>query len=260
MSDPTRDVFDDRERASSFGADARAYDATRPSYPAALVAWLTADGAGDAVDVGCGTGQVARLLQAAGWRVVGVEPDDRMAEVARGHGVTVEVSTFERWRPGRRVDLITSGQAWHWIDPAVGYDHAAHLLRPEGRLALFWTTYHYDERTRTVFDEIVGTVAPDLLEDSVPFGTSSPEHAALDAEAIVRTGAFEDPMQQVFEHGRRLSVAQWLAEARTHSGIAGLPPNDREGLLMALERGLTRTGSGAVDVGHLTRVTSARRR
>ena len=73
-----------RQVAESFGADAGRYDRARPGYPAAMVDRIVAESPGrDVVDAGCGTGISARLFQAAGCRVLGVDPDPRMAELAR---------------------------------------------------------------------------------------------------------------------------------------------------------------------------------
>ena len=58
----TNEFHTDRARAEGFGAAADAYDAARPSYPPELINWLARHGVGSAVDVGCGTGRVARLL------------------------------------------------------------------------------------------------------------------------------------------------------------------------------------------------------
>jgi len=138
-------LHQERARAESFGSEVDRYDRLRPSYPPELVAWLTEGGPGTAVDVGCGTGQVARLLLAAGWAVVGVEPDERMAARAAERGVPVEVARFEEWEPSvHDVDLVCSGQAWHWVDPEQGARRAAELLRPGGRLAVFWNAYRYE--------------------------------------------------------------------------------------------------------------------
>ena len=49
------------------------------------------------LDVGCGTGKVARELSARGLEVLGVELDERMAAIARGHGIEVELGAFEDW-------------------------------------------------------------------------------------------------------------------------------------------------------------------
>ena len=128
----------DRERALSFGGEAALYDRVRPSYPEALIEDLMALKPERALDVGCGTGKVARLLVARGCDVLGVEPDPRMADVARSRGIAVEVASFEAWDPaGRRFALLVSGQAWHWVDPAQGAAKAADVLHPGGHLAAF---------------------------------------------------------------------------------------------------------------------------
>ena len=84
--------------AESFGSDAARYDRSRPSYPQALVNRIIAASPGRAVlDAGCGTGIAARQFQAAGARVLGVDPDERMADLARQTGVEAEVAAFEAW-------------------------------------------------------------------------------------------------------------------------------------------------------------------
>ena len=135
----------DRRRASSFGDDPEAYDRVRPPYPAALIDVLVAEQPRTVLDVGCGTGIVARLLIARGCDVLGLEPDARMADVARRHGVVVEAGTIEEWDAGdRHFDLLTAGQAWHWVDPDPGAAKAAQVLRPGGRIGLFWNQAHPD--------------------------------------------------------------------------------------------------------------------
>ena len=129
-----------REIAESFGADADRYDRSRPSYPQALVDRIVAASPGrELLDVGCGTGIVARQFQAAGCRVLGVDADARMAGLARQRGLDVEVAKFEDWDPaGRAFDAVVCGQAWHWIDPVAGAAKAAQALRPGGLFAVFW--------------------------------------------------------------------------------------------------------------------------
>jgi len=89
--------------AQSFGSDPERYDRARPRYPEAMVERIVESSPGhDVLDVGCGTGIAARQFQAAGCRVLGVEPDARMADLARRSGVEVEVATFEAWDPADR--------------------------------------------------------------------------------------------------------------------------------------------------------------
>src|ERR1700710_344576 len=118
-------LYEDRSRAESFGAVAQLYARVRPSYPPELVDALLIDGPRRVLDVGCGTGIAASLLAARGCEVLGVEIDKRMAAVARARGIEVELAQFERWdERGRHFELLTSAQAWHWVDPLAGAEKA----------------------------------------------------------------------------------------------------------------------------------------
>ncbi|MDR2996531.1 MAG: class I SAM-dependent methyltransferase, partial [Microbacterium sp.] len=131
---------DRRDIAEAFGADAERYDRARPRYPRG-VADAVLDGlpAPRMLDVGIGTGISALTFRDAGAEVSGVEVDERMAEIARLRGFPVDVARFEDWDAGDSVfDAVVSGQAWHWVDAAAGTAAAARVLRPGGRLALFW--------------------------------------------------------------------------------------------------------------------------
>ena len=78
--------------AGGFG-DPERYDRARPRYPDALVARIVAASPGpDILDVGCGTGIAARQFRAAGGRVLGIEPDARMADFARRTGMSTRTS------------------------------------------------------------------------------------------------------------------------------------------------------------------------
>jgi Methyltransferase domain len=85
--------------------------------------------------------QGRRPLARRGLSVLGVEVDERMAEVARGHGAEVEIAAFEGWDAGGRTfDLVTCVDAWHWIDPARGAAKAGHprTERADQRRARVW--------------------------------------------------------------------------------------------------------------------------
>lgn len=151
----------DRTSALSFGSASEQYDRFRPSPPGALVDDLVALRPADVLDVGCGTGKVAVDLVSRGMRVLGVEIDERMADVARGHGVPVEVADFESWEArGRTFDLITCADAWHWIDPVRGSEKASALLRRGGTLALFWTHYRLADDAAALFQLVYDQHAP----------------------------------------------------------------------------------------------------
>ena len=151
----TEELHLDRARAESFGSVADNYDRYRPGFSAALIDQLAAVRPNGVLDIACGTGKVSVALASRGLDVVGVELDPRMAEIARGHGIPVEIATFENWDPnGRQFDLITCGNAWHWINPALGIPKVAKLLRPGGTMARLWSFYTVDEPLSSAIDAI----------------------------------------------------------------------------------------------------------
>lgn len=251
----------DRRRAEGFGARADRYERVRPSYPAELVAWLSRDGMGAAVDVGCGTGRVAVLLAAAGWNVIGIEPDQRMAAIARSHGVGVTVSTFERWQPPRSdFALVASGTAWHWVDPAVGYDRAASALRSGGSLAIFRNSYRYDAEVRAIIERNLRRHAPHLLTGCVPLGTADPNRVDSHVADLERRGdLFGPPEHRAFRHERVVTVDDWIEELTTHSPIMLLDATVA-GRLLADLAGQVRSEVGdSVHIAHETHCLVARR-
>ncbi|MFB4307496.1 class I SAM-dependent methyltransferase [Actinomadura sp. GTD37] len=243
-----------RQMAESFGADADRYDRTRPSYPDALIARLAAAGA-DVLDVGCGTGIAARQFQAAGCRVLGVEPDARMAELARRTGIETEIATFETWDPaGRTFDTVAAGQAWHWVDPDAGAAKAARALRPGGRLAVFWNAF----RLPSGLDEAVASVyrraAPDspivMRAMSAAPNAYTPLNAAA-ADGMRRAGAFGEPEEWRFEWERHYTRDEWLEQVPT-SGIHGrLSPEQQEEVLAGIAAAIDAAG-GDFTMGYTT--------
>lgn len=139
----TERVHHDREYAESFGVVAEIYDRGRPGYAPALIQELAAAGPGSVLDVGCGTGKLAAAFMGS-TRVLGLEPDRRMAAVASARGIEVELGHFEEWDPaGRRFDLVVSGTAWHWVDPQIGARKAAQVLAPGGRFVAIWNHWRH---------------------------------------------------------------------------------------------------------------------
>ena len=210
------------------------------------------------LDVGCGTGKVARLFLARGCEVLGVEPDLRMANVARSHGVQVEVATFEAWGPTHRTfDLVVSGQAWHWVDPSQGARKAASVLKPGGRLAIFWNRGQHDAPTQAALNEIYVRLAPELAKESVPPG-KWPSDRSDDIVAIAATHAFAPCQLRTYRWAIRHSRDEWLDQLGTHSDHIALEPEQRAALLDAIGTAIDRLG-GSITLHYETELISAQR-
>ena len=223
----TGDLHTDRQRAESFGASAERYDRSRPSYPPALVdhlLGLTPLGV-DVLDVGCGTGIAARLMTDRGASVLGVEADARMAEVARRRGTPVEVARFEAWDSrGRVFDLITAAQVWHWVDPRAGAARAASLLRPGGRLCLFWNIGSPPAEVRAAFEQVYREVAPEADGFSVATTYSRDKGYEAERAGIRATAGLSGPQEHRFEWSRTYTRDEWLDQLPTHSDHITMSP------------------------------------
>ena len=141
----------------------RAYRRRVYGYPDGLPAWLRAlarlavpypEGAeavgfsvmylrpvpgGELLDVGCGGGAQLVHMRELGWRVVGVDPDERAVEMAtRQHGLDVRRGTLEEQRfPSDRFDAITlSHVIEHVHDPTGLLRECGRLLKRSGRLVV----------------------------------------------------------------------------------------------------------------------------
>jgi SAM-dependent methyltransferase len=244
--------------AESFGVDPERYDRARPRYPDAIVHPIVAGSPGpDVLDVGCGTGIAARQFRAAGCRVLGVEPDARMAGFARRTGVEVEVATFEAWEPaGRTFDAVVAGQAWHWVDPVAGAAKAAQVLRPGGLLAIFWHVFEPPQEVAEAQAAAYRRVAPDS-----PFTfRARPQQAdrtgaaftTRAADGIREAGGFGDAQEWRVDWQWPCTRDEWLDMLPTSGALTQLPPDQRAEVLE--EVGAAIDGIGGRFTMHYTTV------
>lgn len=137
-----------------FSARAGAYARARPGYPDAAVAALThalalAQGA-TIVDLGCGTGLSSEAFLRAGFRVIGVEPNEAMRRHAaqlteqQPRFALVEGRAEATTLDAACADLVIAAQAFHWFDVEAARAEALRILRQPPLAALLWN----DRRTQ----------------------------------------------------------------------------------------------------------------
>ena len=244
-----------RQVAESFGVDAERYDRARPRYPDVLIQRVIAASPGvEFLDVGCGTGIGARQYRAAGCAVLGVDPDPRMAEVARRTGVEVEIGKFEDWDAGgRSFDAVVAGQSWHWVDPVRGASKAAQVLRPHGLLAVYWHVFDPPSEVANAFDDVLQRVAPDAPLWNRPADGSQPGNPAVElqqgnltraVDGVRTAGGFGEPEQWRFEWQRHYTRAEWLDHLPTTGMLTQLTPDQLATVLEAVGTAVDSIGGG----------------
>jgi SAM-dependent methyltransferase len=249
--------------ATSFGTNAQRYDRARPSYPQAMVDRLLAasprtDSRPRVLDVGCGTGIVARLFQAAGAQVLGLDPDERMAAQARAGGVEVEVARIEEWDPaGATFNMVVAGQAWHWIDPVAGADTAGRALRPGGRLAVFWNSFRPPPSLGEAMTAVIQRVLPDTpLRNGLPGPDGYARLAGRAIGGMREASVFQDTDTWFFDWERPYTRDEWLDAVPTFGGNNQLPAAQLNEVLAGIGAAIDDIGGGFT-MGYTTVVATA---
>ena len=156
-----------------FDEVAEDYDRHRPAYPDVLVE-RACEGIGpgaEALEIGCGTGQLTRSLLARGLRVTAVEPGRQLIVRARDrlHGVGdvqfVNARLEDASPAPAGYAAVFSASAIHWVDPDVSWRRAADALDDGGTLAL--VSYFGLDDARSAEDQkalrgAMARIAPEL--------------------------------------------------------------------------------------------------
>jgi SAM-dependent methyltransferase len=248
----------DRDRLKvTFDTVASRYHQVRPAYPDELYAELVSAAGLNAgarlLEVGCGTGKATRPLAERGFAITCLEPGPNLAAVAAGNlaefaGVRIVQQPFEDWQPAaeERVDLVFAATAWHWIDPAVGYELAWRALRPGGHLAI-WAAEHVLPVDGDPFFSDIQDVY-DEIGEGLPRGADFPVPGNLPtfSSAIQRSGFFGVTITTEFSWELRYTAEQYIGLLDTFSGHIDMAPWQRERLYGEIRSRLAARPDGSV--------------
>ncbi len=126
-----------------FGRTALDYARHRVGFPPQLLDRLAQLGlarpGARVLDLGTGTGSLARLFALRGCEVTGADIAGPLLERARALDREAEVQIEYLERPAEATglpdgafDVVSAGQCWHWFDRAAAAREVARLLGPDG--------------------------------------------------------------------------------------------------------------------------------
>jgi SAM-dependent methyltransferase len=130
-----------------FGLTSKDYAQHRVGFPDSFFDRLASFDIGkdgqQLVDLGTGTGSLARGFARRGCRVIGIDIAAPQLEQARalseaaGLVVDYRVAHAEvTGLPDRSADVVAAGQCWHWFDRPRAAAEAARILRPDGPIVI----------------------------------------------------------------------------------------------------------------------------
>jgi SAM-dependent methyltransferase len=220
-----------RDAAQGFDANADAYEAARPSYPAEAVAHIVGHGAigpgRRVLDLAAGTGKLTRLLVPTGAEVVAVEPVAGMRDrlVRSLPDVEVHDGTAESLPlADRAFDAVTVAQAFHWFDAPVALREIHRVLCDDGHLFLVWNTRDRSHDWVKRFG--------DLLVDGPDAERPYDSYYDVDYAAVVAEACGFTPVE-LWTHPweQPCDPDLLVARAESVSVVGSLPPADKERVL-----------------------------
>lgn len=213
--------------AQGFG-EAADYEAARPSYPPAAVAWLASElgiAPGRRVcDLAAGTGKLTRLLVPLGASLLAAEPVAGMRAEFRGvlPGVPLLATTAEQLAfADASLDAVTVAQAWHWFDHERAAAEVARVLRSGGGIGLLWNAR---DRSIDWVDEIWTIM--DRVEKRAPWRNHEQWR-----DSVREMPGFGPPRTTQFFHDQPLAPEAVVQRVASVSHVAVLPAAERAAVL-----------------------------
>ncbi|MCB0106201.1 MAG: methyltransferase domain-containing protein [Caldilineaceae bacterium] len=131
----------------NFGLTASDYGKHRAGFPPSLFERLAPYGIGEpgqqVVDLGTGTGTLARGFASRGCDVIGIDPAAAMLAEARrladAAALTIDFRLGKAEAtglPAQSADVVSAGQCWHWFDRPAAAAEVARILRPSGKVVI----------------------------------------------------------------------------------------------------------------------------
>lgn len=211
------------EQARSFHRAAVEYDRGRPGWPPAVLDLLPLSNDATVLDLGAGTGKLARVLADRYVRVIAVEPLDELraileqrvpeADVRAGVAEDIPVGDGE-------VDGVFAGQAFHWFANDTAVREIARVLRTGGVLALIWN------------EPVDPSPLPAAYRARLEELHDAMRPPPIDPDILQRSGFFGEETETSVEHEQVSTRDDALALAASVSWIASR--DDRERVLAEL--------------------------
>lgn len=219
-------------RQVDFGRTAEDYVTHRVGFPDSFFARLQRDGIGtpnqSVLDLGTGTGVVARGFARGGCKVVGLDisqqliAESKKLDAQAGVHISYLLGPAESIPlPAESIDVITAGQCWHWFDRRAVIRESLRLLRPGGFLviaAFDWIPFGRNIVEQT--EELVERHNPAQSKPHIRLGMSAGLYPPFVRD--LSEGGLVDLETWSYDHLVRYSHAGWRGRIRASQGVGAM--------------------------------------
>ena len=186
------------------------------------------------LEIGAGGGQLTWALVEAGYEVTALEPDAAMRErgAARVPAARFVASTFEDHQTTGPFAAIFSSNAFHWVEPDIGFQKAAAL---GDELVLIWNTPFLGnaELQRRVQDDVLGPHGSTFPSDETGVRALVAGEIQANIDRFHESGRFGEPRTHVHERVLQYTPARYRDMVGSFGKIASSP--ERAAILAELE-------------------------
>ncbi|NBD08902.1 class I SAM-dependent methyltransferase [Corallococcus silvisoli] len=219
-----------------FGRTSEDYARHRAGFPDAFFERLLREGvfhSGQQVlDLGAGTGTLARGLAKRGGHVTALDVSAPMLESARrlateeGLSIDFRVAPAEETGlPSSAFGLVTAGTCWHWFDRAAAAREALRVLAPGGRLVIA----HFDwlplpGNVVEVVHTLIDTFNPSQVAPYVSFGNDAGVYPRWFID--VATAGFTGLESFTFDTVVHYSHEAWMGRVRASAKVGPVLSSD----------------------------------
>jgi len=253
-------VTENEQLRATFNSTALEYDAIRPSYPPELLDDLISlsgiPSGGQALEIGCGTGQATLPIARRGYQIKCLDIGPDMLAIAREKlrefpNVSFENVSFEDWSTlTGAYDLVYSATAFHWIPREVAYPKAAQALKSGGALAIF--SNEHPRPYSGFFTEVQPIHQRLVPEWKGPAGRPPTElEIQFNIGYIRSTGLFSSVEFRTYSWTQEYTTAQYIRLLNTYSNYLLLEEGRRQTLYQSIANLIERRYGGRVEKPYL---------